>query len=168
VPQHIIDQGGSPADCETVKNYYTALQGLQRIRTLYILADKKAALRGIVKLCGVIGYSREEGLVSRAVVPNSCFTVEQLQQFKTKEFEKDDSTGTLVAVRGSMENSPFEYCAEYCRNYAERRLREGLGDRDYTAFAVRYEGQGAVRRVVRAQAYAPHTPPQTSQRSKTR
>lgn len=168
VPQRFIDEGGSPPDCETVKNYYTALQGLQRIRTVYILADKKAALRGIVKLCGVIGYSREEGVSSRAVVPNSCFSVEQLQRFKTKEFEKDDSTGTLIAVRGSIENSPFEYCAEYCRNYAELRLREGLGDRDHTGFAVRYEGQGAVRRVARVHAFSPHTPSQPSPRKTTR
>ncbi len=166
VPQYIINEGGSPTDCETVKNYYTALQGLQRIRTLYILADKKAAQRGIAKLCGVIGYSREEGTASRAVVPSSCMTLEDLQQFKTKEFEKDDSTGAFVAVKGSMENVPYEYCAEYCQHFAERRLHEGLSVRDYTGLAIRYDAQGAVRRVARVQTFLPQS--QSSPRNTTR
>jgi hypothetical protein len=164
VPQHIINEGGSPTDCETVKNYYTALQGLQRIRTVYILADKKAALRGNIKLCGVIGYTDEQGVLPSTVVPSSYMTLEDLQQFKTKEFEKDDSTGTLVAVKGSMENVSYEFCAEYCQNFAERRLREGLDKSDYTGLAIRYDAQGAVRRVVRVHAFSP----QISPRNKTR
>jgi hypothetical protein len=164
VPQHIINEGGSPTDCETVKNYYTALQGLQRIRTIYILVDKKAALLGTVKLCGVIGYTDEQGVPPRTVVPSSYMTLEDLQQFKTKEFEKDDSTGTLVAVKGSMENVSYEFCAEYCQNFAERRLREGLDKSDYTGLAIRYDAQGAVRRVVRVHAFSP----QISPRNKTR
>lgn len=168
VPQDIINEGGSPPDCEVVKNYYTALQRLQRIRTLYILIDKKSALRGIVKLCGTIGYSREEGVASRAVVSSSCMTLQDLQQFKTKEFEKDDSTGKLVAVKGSMENVPYEFCAEYCQNFAERRLREGLSDRDYTGFAIRYDAQGAVRRVARVQTFLSQIQSQSSPRKTTR
>ena len=37
VPQTMIDDGGSPSDCETVKNYYTALAGLVRIGKVYVL-----------------------------------------------------------------------------------------------------------------------------------
>lgn len=166
VPQHIINEGGSPPDCEIVKNYYTALQALQRIRTLYILIDKKAALLGTVKLCGVIGYTDEQGVQPRTVVPYSWMTLEDLQQFKTKEFETDDSTGTLVAVKGSMENVPYEFCAEYCQNFAERRLREGLNVHDYTGLAIRYDSQGAVRRVARVQAFLPQS--QSSPRKTTR
>lgn len=166
VPQHMINEGGSPTDCETVKNYYTALQGLQRIRTIYILVDKKTALRGTVKLYGVIGYTDEQGVSPRTVAPYSWMTLEDLQHFKTKEFEKDDSTGTLVAVRGSIKNSSFEYCAEYCRNYAERRLREGLSVRDYSGLAIRYDSQGAVRRVARVQAFSSQS--QSSPRKTTR
>lgn len=168
VPQYLVDGGGSPTDCEAVKNYYTALQSLQRIRTVYILADKKAALRGIVKLCGVIGYTDEQGVPARAVVPQSWMTLGDLQHFKTKEFEKDDSTGTLVAVKGSMENVPYEYCAEYCLNFAERRLREGLNVHDYTGLAIRYDAQGAVRRVARVQAFSSQIQPQSSPRKTTR
>lgn len=166
IPQYLVDDGGSPTDCETVKNYYTALQGLQRIRMLYILIDKKAALRGTVKLCGVIGYTDEQGVSPRTVAPYSWMTLEDLQHFKTKEFEKDDSTGTLVAVRGSMENVPYEFCAEYCQHFAERRLREGLSDHDYTGLAIRYDAQGAVRRVARVQAFSSQS--QSSPRKTTR
>jgi hypothetical protein len=45
-------------------------------------------------------------------------------------------------------------------------LREGLDISDYSGLAIRYDAQGAVRRVARVQAFLPQS--QTSPRKTTR
>lgn len=152
VPQYFVDEGGSPSDCEAVKNYYTALAGLVQIRSVYILLDNKMLKKNVVKILGSIAYSSGDAL-SGAVVRNTCFTTEDLKALPTKEYEKDDSTQALVAVRGSMKSAPEQFVYDYCREYAVRRLREGLNSRDYSAVGVRYDGRGAVRRTVKMKSF---------------
>lgn len=152
VPLYLIDETGSPIDCETVKNYYTALAGLVRIRSVYILLDNRMLKKNVVKILGSIAYSSDDAL-SGAVVQSACFTTEDLKAFRTKEYEKDDSTQALVAVRGSMESASEQFLYDYCREYAARRLREGLNSKDFSALGVRYDGRGAVRRTVRMKSF---------------
>lgn len=152
VPRYLVDESGSPTDCETVKNYYTALAGLVRIRSVYVLLDKTMLKKNVINILGSIAYSSDDAL-SGAVVRNASSTAEDLKAFRTKEYEKDDSTQALVLVRGSMESVPEQFLYDYCREYAARRLHEGLNSKDYSAVSVRYDGRGAVRRIIRMQPF---------------
>jgi hypothetical protein len=133
VPQAMIDEGGSPTDCETVKNYYSALAGLVRIGKVYILCERYTEGNEPVIL-GVIGIqspSQQQaadpdflrnalnGPISSAVLDAS-----DLRQFKTKEFEKDDSTGAMVAVKGSIEGTGTENMYDYIKNAVKQNPAE--------------------------------------------
>ncbi|MCU0425649.1 MAG: hypothetical protein MUF71_08500 [Candidatus Kapabacteria bacterium] len=153
IPQHVIDETSSPTDCEAVKSYYLALQSLRRIKSVYILVAKKGLKQGNITIVGTLSYTTERAQPES--LSNYCrLTFEDLRHFKTKEFEKDYSTGMSVAVKGSMATVPFEYCAEYCLDYVQKRLKQGLGENDFAAIPVFINGQGGVQRVVQTRSTA--------------
>ena len=125
VPQAMIDDGGSPADCEAVKNYYTALAGLVRIGKVYILCERYSEGSEPVIL-GVMGIqlptptqASDPDYLKNALnapIQSAVLEANDLRQFKTKEFEKDDSTGAMVAVRGSIEGTGYENMYDYLKN----------------------------------------------------
>ena len=136
VPQTMIDEGGSPTDCETVKNYYTALAGLVRIGKVYVLCERYAE-GGEPVILGVVGIqlpsqqqaSDPEYLKNALNGPilSSVLDASDLRQFKTKEFEKDDSTGTMVAVKGSIESTGAENMYDYLKNVIKQNPAEQTG-----------------------------------------
>ncbi|MFY7999502.1 MAG: hypothetical protein ACOVSW_12970, partial [Candidatus Kapaibacteriota bacterium] len=152
IPADWIDKSTSPADCETVKNFYTALESSRRIKSVYILLDKNTLKRGRISVLGTIAYENKNTF-SDSKFPQLSLDMEDLRRFKTKELEKDDSAGTLVSVKGSMDSTPFEYCAEYCQYYAEQIFKQGIPPTALTAFAVRNNGRGSIRRVIKIQPF---------------
>jgi hypothetical protein len=124
VPQTMIDEGGSPADCETVKNYYTALAGLIRIGRVYVLCERYTDGNDPVIL-GVMGIqlptqqqAADPDFLKNALnspIAQGVLDAGDLRQFKTKEFEKDDSTGAMVAIKGSIEGTSAENMYDYLK-----------------------------------------------------
>ncbi len=121
VPQTMIDEGGSPSDCEIVKNYYTALAGLVRIERTYIVVNMRGAEPKIIGMVSTMAPSPNQEtdpdfLRNSLQVPiySSVLDVEELEEFPTKEFEKDDSTGLMIAVKGAMLNTSADYLYDYC------------------------------------------------------
>lgn len=129
VPQAMIDEGGSPWDCEKVKNYYTALAGLVRIGRAYIVVNMRGAEPKIIGMVSTMApgptQETDPDFLNNSLqgpISNSVLDVADLQRFKTTEFEKDDSTKTLVAVKGSMLKTSAENLYDYCVD----GLRKGL------------------------------------------
>lgn len=150
----VIDESSSPSDCETVKNYYQAFVSLKRIRSVYILIEKKAVKQGKITVLGTLAYSTLQAN-PESVITAGSLSVEDLRQFKTKEYEKDDSTGSYVAVKGSMDNVPFEYCLEYCQEYVAKRLKQPFSDKDKAAIPVFIAPHKKIYRVAAMQSLKP-------------
>lgn len=133
VPPAMIDEGGSPTDCETVKNYYTALGGLVRIGKVYILCERYTEGNEPIIL-GVMGIqsptqqqASDPDYLRNALngpIASAVLDAGDLRQFKTKEFEKDDSTGTMVAVKGSIEGTGHENMYDYLKNAIKQNPAE--------------------------------------------
>lgn len=133
VPPAMIDEGGSPTDCETVKNYYTALAGLVRIGKVYILCERYTEGNEPIIL-GVMGIqsptqqqASDPDYLRNALngpIASAVLDAGDLRQFKTKEFEKDDSTGTMVAVKGSIEGTGHENMYDYLKNMIKQNPAE--------------------------------------------
>ncbi len=133
VPQTMIDEGGSPADCETVKNYYTALAGLIRIGKVYVLCERYTDGNDPVIL-GVMGIqaptqqqAADPDFLKNALngpISSAVLDASDLRQFKTKEFEKDDSTGSMIAVKGSIEGTGAENMYEYLKGMIKQNPAE--------------------------------------------
>jgi hypothetical protein len=124
VPQSLIDDGGDPQSCEQVKNYYVGLQGLTRIGKVYIITERY--VEGTEpNILGVVGIKQptpqqasDPEYLKNALngpISQSVLDASDLKQFKTKEFEKDDSSGTMVAVRGSIEGTAADNLYEYIK-----------------------------------------------------
>ncbi len=133
VPQAMIDDGGSPADCEAVKNYYTALAGLVRIGKVYVLCERftEGSEPVILGVMGIQSPSQTQAsdpdYLKNALngpISASVLDANDLRQFKTKEFEKDDSTGAMVAVRGSIEGTGYENMYDYIKNNIKQNPAE--------------------------------------------
>ncbi len=133
VPQTMIDEGGSPTDCEAVKSYYTALAGLVRIGKVYILCERYTDGSDPVIL-GVMGIqlptqqqASDPDFLKNSLngpISQSVLDAADLRQFKTKEFEKDDSTGAMVAVKGSIESTGAENMYDYLKNMIKQNPAE--------------------------------------------
>lgn len=135
VPTAMIDDGSSPQDCETVRNYYTALAGLVRIGSAYLVVNERTASPKIVGLVSTVAVSettREimgkdiHGNLLSSPISTGILDSTDLVAFPTHEYEKDDSTGQFLPVHGSMEETSAKNLYEYL--YDE--LRAGrLADR---------------------------------------
>jgi hypothetical protein len=135
VPTAMIDEGGSPQDCELVLSYYTQLASLTRIGSAYLVVNERTASPKIVGLVSTIAVSETtRELLGRDIHSNLLFSPlsvgvldsADLAAFPTYEYEKDDFTGKYVPVRGSMEETSAKNLYEYL--FAE--LRAGrLADR---------------------------------------
>lgn len=135
VPTAMIDEGGSPQDCQTVMNYYTALAGLVRIGSAYLVVNERLAsptIVGLVSTAAVLETTQE--LMGRDIhrnllsspISSGVLDSADLVAFPTYEYEKDGSTGKYVPVRGSME----ETRAKNLYEYLSAELRAGrLADR---------------------------------------
>ncbi|MCS6809111.1 MAG: hypothetical protein RML40_10130 [Bacteroidota bacterium] len=133
VPQTLIDEGGSPTECEVVKNYYTQLASLVQIGKVYVICERYTEGSDPVIL-GVVGIQAAatpqqaadpdflknslNGPISSAVLDAS-----DLKQFKTKEYEKDEA-GTAVAIRGSIESTSFDNMYDYLKNMIKQNPAE--------------------------------------------
>lgn len=135
VPTAMIDEGGSPQDCQTVLNYYTALASLVRIGSAYIVVNERLASPKIVGLVSTVAVSETTRELLRqdihsnllsSPISSGVLDSSDLVAFPTYEYEKDGSTGKYVPVRGSME----ETRAKNLYEYLSAELRAGrLADR---------------------------------------
>ncbi len=124
IPQSMIDEGGSSADCEMVMNYYKALVSLRPIANVYAIVDKNSAREGKnPRLIGAIatpeplGESAIEAEAAAFSRPIRFFSLPDLEALPTGVYEKDEETGAMVAVRGSIRNSGFTTLAQYIQWY---------------------------------------------------
>jgi hypothetical protein len=133
VPQSMIDEGGSPQDCEAIKSYYTALAGLQRIGRVYVITERyqdgsEPVILGVVSIQSPsqVQAADPEFLKNSLNAPLSIGVLDasDLKQFKTKEYEKDDSTGAMVAVKGSIEGTGSENMYDYIKSIIKQNPAE--------------------------------------------
>ncbi|TAE23215.1 MAG: hypothetical protein EAZ92_14845 [Candidatus Kapaibacterium sp.] len=130
VPQSMIDEGGSPTDCEVVKNYYIQLASLVQIGKAFILVNMRTGEPNIIGVVSIEAASSRYAEADPDFLLNALYgpiksgilDVAELRQFKTKEFEKDEVTKALVAVRGSMLTTNAENLYDYCME----GLRKGI------------------------------------------
>jgi hypothetical protein len=124
VPQTMIDEGGSPQDCEAVKAYYTALAGLVRIGKVYIIAERyqdgnDPVILGVVSIQSPTQQqAADPDFLKNALnapIGVGVLDASELRQFKTKEYEKDDSTGAMQPVKGSIEGTGAENLYDYIK-----------------------------------------------------
>lgn len=135
VPTAMIDEGGSPQDCQAVLNYYTALASLVRIGSAYIVVNERLASPKIIGLVSTIAVSETTRELLRqdihsnllsSPISSGVLDSADLVAFPTYEYEKDGSTGKYVPVRGSMEETRTKNLYEYL----SAELRAGrLADR---------------------------------------
>jgi hypothetical protein len=134
VPQALIDEGGSPQDCEVVKNYYTQLASLVQIGKVYILTERYQEGQEI-NILGVIpiqspatpAAAADPDFLKNALnAPLSSGLMDgaDLRQFKTKEFEKNDSTGQMEPVKGSIESTGSENMYDYLKSIIKQNPAE--------------------------------------------
>jgi hypothetical protein len=133
VPQSLIDEGGSPQDCEAIKSYYTALAGLVRIGRVYVITERyqdgnEPVILGVVSIQTPtqVQAADPEYLKNSLNSPISLGVLDaaDLRQFKTKEYEKDDSTGAMVAVKGSIEGTGSENMYDYIKSIIKQNPAE--------------------------------------------
>lgn len=125
VPQTMIDEGGSPQDCEAVKNYYTQLASLVQIGRVYILTERYQEGQEL-NILGVIPIQSPATPAAgadpdflknslNAPLGSGLMDAADLRQFKTKEYEKNDSTGSMDPVKGSIEGTGAENMLDYLK-----------------------------------------------------
>lgn len=125
VPQALIDEGGSPQDCEVVKTYYTSLAALVQIGKVYVITERYQEGQEI-NILGVIPIQAPSTPVAaadpdflknslNAPLSTGLMDGADLRQFKTKEFEKNDSTGNMDPVKGSIESTGSENMYDYLK-----------------------------------------------------
>lgn len=119
----LIDEGGSPQDCEIVKNYYLQLNSLVQIQRAYCLVDVRfpePRILGIIPISART-YSGEfstEALLNNLQAPlaGGLMTGAEMRRFKLEEYEQDDSTHAMIPVKGSFSAKPFTNIYEYCQD----------------------------------------------------
>ncbi len=125
VPQALIDEGGSPQDCEVVKLYYTNLAALVQIGKVYIVTERyqegqELNILGVIPIqspATPVAAADPDFLKNSLNAPLSTGLMDgaDLRQFKTKEFEKNDSTGQMEPVKGSIESTGSENMYDYLK-----------------------------------------------------
>jgi hypothetical protein len=124
VPQSLIDEGGSPQDCEVVKLYYTNLASLVQIGKVYILTERyqegnEPNILGVIPIQAPSqAQAADPDFLKNSLnapLGTGLMDAADLRQFKTKEFEKDDSTGQMVPVKGAIESTGSENMYDYLK-----------------------------------------------------
>lgn len=134
VPQTLIDEGGSPQDCEVVKNYYTQLAALVQIGKVYILTERyqegqELNILGVIPIqaASTPAAAADPDFLKNALnapLGSGLMDGADLRQFKTKEFEKNDSTGQMEPVKGSIESTGSENMYDYLKSIIKQNPAE--------------------------------------------
>lgn len=124
IPQSMIDEGGSAADCQMLMNFYKALVSLRPIANVYAIVDKNSAREGknprvigAIATPAPLGANSNEAEAVAFSKPIRFFSLPDLEALPTGVYEKDEATGAMVAVRGSISNSGFTTLAHYIQWY---------------------------------------------------
>ncbi len=138
VPQALIDEGGSPNACESVKIYYSKMASLEQIGKVYVVTKRYAEgeepeILGIVSI--PLNEERKEQANDSDVLRNALsspltvgtLTAAELSAMKTKEFVRDDSTGVMVSVKGSIEWTFSETMLDYLSESIRQNSNEKIG-----------------------------------------
>jgi hypothetical protein len=134
-----------------VKNYYTQLASLMRIQRIFVLTENptstaKPRILGVIPAVfspqlDTAAWNDPEILYQTLLAPTNVglMTFANLKEFRTKEYERDDSSKKMIAVKGSIENSPHASMYEHL----EALLRAGkLHDRTPDIRPKKAEGKG--------------------------
>lgn len=136
VSQALIDEGGSPNACETVKIYYSKMASLEQIGKVYIVTKRytegeKPEILGIVSIPPPSSLQAADPnfLRNALLSPLSVgtLTAAELSAMKTKEFVRDDSTGVMVSVKGSIEWTSSETMLDYLSESIRQNANEKIG-----------------------------------------
>jgi hypothetical protein len=124
IPQLLIDEGESPQDCEVVKNYYIQLNSLIQIQRVFLLVDEADSLPRIIGIVPI--YQPRNPTILRnylnTPLASGLLNAEDMREFKTKSFEKNERTGTMEPTRGSILDTDDETFYEYCLNTYNKGL----------------------------------------------
>jgi hypothetical protein len=133
VPKTLIEEGGSPQDCEAVQSYYQAAASMVQIGKVYVIAERYADgqepnILGIVSIEGPkAGQPFDNDALRNALnAPISAGVLDaaDLRQMKTKQFEKNDSTGAMQEVSGSISGTTFENMYDYLKAMIKQNPQE--------------------------------------------
>jgi hypothetical protein len=129
IAQFLIDGTTAPQDCEVVKNYYSQVANILRIKKMFVLVEKtptSVQSKGKPRILGVIPYCappREDTF--RAAQPEMLYwylcapaqsgmmTASDLREFSTKEYEIETTTKQKKSVKGSIEKTPYANMYEH-------------------------------------------------------
>lgn len=135
LPKDYMDKLSNPDACEEVRKYYETNGQYKGIGRLFIVLEKCTArnehgqqIQPQRRILGVVGIGlptsgpsyEPKFMINALRQPILVKEAHEIDTLKTKEFERDEETGVMLAVRGSIESTGFATLKEYIQAWVQQ------------------------------------------------